>query len=174
MTGYADLEIGLHRRDAENYGVELRFLHPEGNADIRLIGAAPTLVQFDLDRLREVAADADAYGKMLTDGLFANSAVREAFLQARSSAQALDLPLRLSIFIAPSVPELHGLCWETLCDPQDGSHLVIGEHLLFSRYLSSLDWRPVGLQPRADLTALMVETNFDAACDASHLEIEID
>jgi hypothetical protein len=159
MTGYADLEIGLHRRDTENYGVELRFLHPEGDADVRLIGAVPALVQFDLDRLRELAGDADAYGQTLTDSLFANSAVREGFLQARSSAQSLDLPLRLRIFVGPSAPELHGLRWETLRDPQDGSHLVTGEHLLFSRYLSSLDWRPVGLRPRADLAALVVVAN---------------
>jgi hypothetical protein len=159
MTGYADLEIGLHRRDAENYGVELRFIHPQGDADVRLLGAVPAFVQFDLDRLRESAVDADAYGQMLTDSLFANSEVREAFLQARSSAQSLDLPLRLRIFVGPSAPELHGLRWETLRDPQDGSHLVIGEHLLFSRYLSSLDWRPVGLRPRADLAALVVVAN---------------
>jgi hypothetical protein len=165
MTGYADLEIGLHRRDAENYGVELRFIHPEGDADVRLLGAAPALVQFDLDRLREMAVDADAYGQMLTDSLFANAEVREAFLQARSSTQALDLPLRLRIFIGPSAPELHGVRWETLRDPQDGSHLVIGEHVLFSRYLSSLDWRPVGLRPRTDLTALVVVANPEDVAD---------
>jgi hypothetical protein len=165
MTGYADLEIGLHRRDAENYGVELRFLHPEGDADVRLIGAIPALVQFDLDRLRELAGDAEAYGQMLTDSLFANSEVREAFLQARTSAQSLDMPLRLRIFIGPSAPELHRLRWETLRDPQDSSHLVIGEHLLFSRYLSSLDWRPVGLRPKVDLTALVVVANPEDVAD---------
>ena len=165
MSGYADLEIGLHRRDAENYGVELRFIHPEGDADVRLLGAAPALVQFDLDRLRESAVDADAYGQMLTDSLFATAEVREAFLQARSSAQSLDLPLRFRIFIGPSAPELHGLRWETLRDPQDGSYLVIGEHLLFSRYLSSLDWRPVGLRPQSELTALVAVANPEDVAD---------
>ncbi len=156
MTEYADLEIGLHRRDAENYGVELRFIHPQGDADVRLTGGTPALAQFDLDRFRAMALDADAYGEHLTESLFANAEVRAAFLQSRSSAQTLDVPLRMRIFIGPSAPELHSLRWETLRDPQDGSHLVTGEHLLFSRYLSSLDWRPVSLRPRADLKALVV------------------
>jgi len=67
--------------------------------------------------------------------------------------------LRLRLFIGPSAPELHSLHWETLRDPQDGSPLLTGEQVLFSRYLSSLDWRPVRLRPQADLRALVVIAN---------------
>src|SRR3712207_4098220 len=35
----------------------------------------------------------------------------------------------------------------------------MGETVLFSRYLSSYDWRPVQLRPRADLRALVVVAN---------------
>jgi hypothetical protein len=156
MTDYADFEIGLHRRDAENYGVELRFVHPGGDADVRLTGDRPAMVQFDFVRLRELALDSEAYGQFLAESLFADSEVRTAFAQAFSSAQSLDVPLRLRLFVGPSAPELHELLWETLRDPQDGSQLVTSEHVLFSRYLSSLDWRPVGLRPRADLRGLVV------------------
>ncbi|HSR31657.1 MAG TPA: CHAT domain-containing protein, partial [Anaerolineae bacterium] len=159
MTVYAELEIGLHRRDAERYGVELRFIHPGGDADVRLSSDRPAMAQFDLERLRDLTVDADAYGQLLTESLFADPEVKTALAQAYSSTQTLDVPLRLRLFIGPSAPELHGLWWETLRDPQDGSHLVIGEQLLFSRYLSSLDWRPVGLRPRADLRALVVIAN---------------
>ena len=159
MTAYADFEIGLHRRDAEHYGVELRFIHPGGDADVRLTSDRSVTLQFDLGRLREMALDTEAYGQFLAESLFADPDVRTAFAQAISSAQSLDVPLRLRLFIGPSAPELHDLLWETLRDPQDGSPLVTGEHLLFSRYLSSLDWRPVGLRPRADLRALVVVAN---------------
>ena len=37
MTDYADLEIGLHRRDADSYGVELRFSQPKSDAEVRLV-----------------------------------------------------------------------------------------------------------------------------------------
>lgn len=159
MTAYADLEIGLHRRDAGRYGVELRFSHPGGDADIRLTSDGPKMVQFDFDRLNSLTADDEAYGQFLAQSLFVDEQVRTAFAQALSSTQTLDVPLRMRIFIGPSAPELHGVWWETLRDPQDGSHLVTGEHVLFSRYLSSLDWRPVVLHPQSDLRALLVIAN---------------
>jgi hypothetical protein len=49
--------------------------------------------------------------------------------------------------------------WETLQDPQDGSLLLTDEQLYFSRYLSSLDWRPVGVRSKGDLTALVAIAN---------------
>ena len=81
--------------------------------------------------------------------------MQTAFAQARSSAQTLQVPLRLRLFIGPSAPELHSLCWETLRDPQEDAWLLTSEHCLFSRYLSSFDWRPVRLRPQADLHALV-------------------
>jgi hypothetical protein len=159
MTAYADLEIGLHRRDVERYGIELRFSQPESDADVRLVQRGPSLARFDLDQLRALALDDVAYGQLLTEGLFADSAVRTAFAQARSAVQALDASLRLRLFIGPSALELHDLRWETLRDPEDGGALLTGEHLLFSRYLSSLDWRPVSLRPKGDLRALVVIAN---------------
>jgi hypothetical protein len=159
MTPYADLEIGLHRRDADHYGVELRFSHPESDADIRLVRGDPSLVQFDFDRLRELALDPQDCGRLLAQSLFADAAVQTALAQARSTAQSLDVPLRLRLFIAPGAPELHDLRWETLCEPQDGAPLLTGEQILFSRYLSSMDWRPVRLHAQSELRALVAVAN---------------
>ncbi len=159
MSDYADLELGLHRRDAENFAVEMRFNDPQSDTDIRLSRREPLLVQFDLEALRSVASDAAAYGEKLSQSLFAVPEVRTAFGQARSAALAQDRVLRLRLLIGPSAPELHSLRWETLRDPQDGSILVTGEYLLFSRYLSSLDWQPVRRKAKGDLRALVVIAN---------------
>jgi hypothetical protein len=67
--------------------------------------------------------------------------------------------LRLRLLIGPSASELHSLRWETLRDPHSGAPLCTDENVLFSRYLSSLDWRPVRLRPRSDLSALVVIAN---------------
>jgi hypothetical protein len=63
------------------------------------------------------------------------------------------------LLIGPSAPELHSINWEALRHPQTGSPLCTDENILFSRYLSSLDWRPVHLRPKGDLKALVVVAN---------------
>ena len=161
MAGFAELEIGLYRHDSGSTAVEMRFSQPDSDADIRLMRSSgePALIDIDIDQLRALAQDPEAYGKKLGESLFANSAVQSAFKQAWSSAQTLDTPLRLRLLIDFGVPELHAVRWETLRDPQDNTLLFTGEKVLFSRYLSSLDWRPVRLRPQADLTALIVIAN---------------
>ena len=152
MTAFPDLEIGLHRQDVDGYAIELRFSQPASEADVRLA----SLVQFDMDGLRALAFDAAGYGRLLGQSLFADPAVQTLLAQARSQAQTQEVPLRLRLFIGPNAPELHRLRWETLRDPQDGSTFLTSERVLFSRYLSSFDWRPVRLRPQAALRALVV------------------
>ncbi|HSF83852.1 MAG TPA: CHAT domain-containing protein [Anaerolineales bacterium] len=159
MNEYADLEISLHRHDASSYAVEFRFSQPDSDADVRLGVGKPALVQFDIDALNAQIHDPAAYGQALSQSLFADPAIQTAFGQARASAQSLDVPIRLRLLVGPSAPELHRLHWESLRDPQDNSPLFTGENLLFSRYLSSLDWRPVRLRPKADLRALVAVSN---------------
>jgi hypothetical protein len=69
------------------------------------------------------------------------------------------LGLRLRLLIGPSAAELHSLRWETLRDPHSGAPLCTGENVLFSRYLSSLDWRPVRLRARSSLSAVALVAN---------------
>ncbi len=155
MKKYTDLEIGLHRRDAERYQVELRFSRPDSDTDDRLARSGSLFVRFDMARLHSLRLNPIEYGKILGESLFESQEFRAAFEKARTVAQSLEAPLRLRLFIGPNAPELHRLRWETLRGPQEGNCLFTDENLLFSRYLSSFDWRPVRLRPQAELRALV-------------------
>jgi hypothetical protein len=155
---YADLELGLHRVDASSYAVDMRFARPDSDADVRLL-RGQALAAFDLARLRELALDTAAYGALLGEYVLADDAARQGFQQAWSAAQSLDLPLRLRLLIGPSAPELHGLRWETLRLPGLENARLTDERLLFSRYLSAPDWRPVKLRAKGQLRALVVIAN---------------
>jgi hypothetical protein len=159
MTEYADLELGLHRRNAGSYAVEFRYTQPKSEADVRLDQNQPTLASIDLDELGQLVLEPDAYSRKLTASLFGEGGVKFAFGQVRTSAESLNMPLRLRLMIGPSAPELHKVRWETLLDPLDGSPLSTNENLLFSRYLSSSDWRPVRLRAKGDLRALVAVAN---------------
>jgi hypothetical protein len=55
MTDYADLEIGLHRRDSATWRVEIRYCQEGSDADINPSGALT--VDIDPDELRQLADD---------------------------------------------------------------------------------------------------------------------
>lgn len=156
---YADLEITLNRWNADAYRVELRYTQPESDVDIRLAPNVPALARFDRSQLEMLALDPTAYGTLLGANLFGDENVKTAFAQARANAQTQDASLRLRLFIDSAAPELHGLRWETLRDPQDGAWLVISERILFTRYLASQDYRRVKIKPQSDLRALVFIAN---------------
>jgi hypothetical protein len=158
MTEYADLEIGLHRRDAVSYTVEFRYNPPDSDADMRFGDIQEAQVEFDLEDLNQTYV-ASEYGKKLTQTIFGNNSIRDAFEKARANAEGKEATLRIRLVIGPSAPNLHSLHWEALLDAPDGSPLTTNENLLFSRYLSSLDWRPVRLRSKGDLQALVVVAN---------------
>lgn len=153
---YADLEISLVAHETARYRAELRFSLPGSDADTR-----PTetpIVQFDFGALRAAAYDPVQYGQLLGASLL--QAEAGAFIaQARTSAQTANVPLRIRLRLDPRDHELHRLHWETLRDPQTDTPLFTGETVLFSRYLSSLDWRPVRLRSRGALRVLAVAAN---------------
>lgn len=152
-----DLELSLHRRDGDAYSLEMRFGDPTSDVDRTFGGGQP--VRFDPVELRQRAGDAVAYGDYLGSLLLADPAGRSFFDQAVAVSQAQAQPLRIRLAIGPSAPELHSLRWETLRLPGAGSPLLTDETLRFSRYLSSLDWRPANLRPEAELRALVVVAN---------------
>lgn len=157
MSEYADLELGLHRYEAGAYTVELRFSLPGSDADTRLGQGQQILVNLDMQALSEMLPD--EYGQALTDAVFASPELKNAFIQAVSGAQAQDAALRLRLLIGPSAPELHNLRWETLRNPQDNTPISTDQNIVFSRYLASMDWRPVRLKARGALSALAVVAN---------------
>jgi CHAT domain/SIR2-like domain len=153
MTDYADLEIGLHRRDGVTWRSEVRYSQQESDADINLEGAQS--VDIDPRALKELEADTEAYGRALGQALL-GGAVGDAYRQAIAAAQSQGVTLRVRLFVGPSATALHTLRWETMLDPRDGSPLLTDENIVFSRYLSSNDWRPVRLRPKSALRALVV------------------
>lgn len=155
MNEFTDLEIGLHRRSTDTYAVELRCTRPDSDADTSRDGEA----QFDLAALQELANDPAAYGKTLHASLFADPDVLSTFGEVRAISQDKERPLRLRLMIGPSAPELNSLRWETLRDPQTNLSLSTSQNILFTRYLSSMDWRAVRRRPKSDLRALVVIAN---------------
>jgi hypothetical protein len=157
MNQYADLEIGLHYYDEQSYAVETRFSAPGSEVDKRLPGTH--LVQFNFEELRSLVFDPPEYGAKLTQGLFANSLVLAEFASALSTAQSNNAALRLRLVISPRIPELHSLQWETLVNPIDQKPICTNQNILFSRYLSSFDWRPVRPRKKDELKALVAVAN---------------
>ena len=143
MFKYADLELSLRHRDANSYDIDFRYKPPDSAAESHLGNASATI---DLKKLDGLAYDQIAYGKELTDSLFADSKATTAFLQALASAETLGVPIRFRLFIDPGAHILHSLRWETLLNPKDGSQLCTTENLLFSRYVRTPDFRLVRLR----------------------------
>jgi hypothetical protein len=155
----ADLEVGLSRGGDKEWRVELRFSYSEPGtvgADTITPGST-TLEPARLDSLGHGGPRVTGeYGRVLTESLFSDPNVKTEFARARTAASVAGVPLRLRLRIAPSAPELHALRWETLLDPDDGSPLLTNKNVLFSRYLTSTDWRPVPMRLRSELRALIV------------------
>jgi hypothetical protein len=156
MNKYADLEIGLHRREVDTYGVDFRFTQPDSETDVR---PGHGNAQLDIKTLQKFPPGSPEYGQALTNSLFADPEVLSAFTQALASVQTSSATLRLRLLIGPTAPELHSLAWEALRHPQTSAPLCTDENILFSRYLSSQDWRPVHLRPKGELSALVVVAN---------------
>ncbi len=150
---HPDLEVSLYRQDTGVYTIDLRLADPTSEADRRL--NSNTSIRFDDDALRKASQDPAAYGALLGGTLLAEETVRTFFGEALAAAAANDAPLAVRLAINPNAAELHSLRWETLHLPDSDAPLLTGENLRFSRYLSSLDWRPVRLRPQADLRALV-------------------
>jgi hypothetical protein len=122
-------------------------------------GAEPVVVAIDVGALREHLLDPQRYGATLGAALFAHKQVAEMFARADTAALQQGVPLRLRLAIAADAPELQGLRWETIEDPSTGVRLVARQHVLFSRYLGSFDWQPIGLRPQAEMRVLVAIAN---------------
>ncbi len=157
MTDYADLELGMHRYEAGAYVVELRFSQPGSDTDTRL--GQNEQIHFNLDPETLKDLPATEYGQKLNEALFGDANLKSAFIQAVTGAQVQGAGLRLRFLIGPSAPELHAIHWETLLNPQDNTPLATNQNIVISRYMASMDWRPVRLQSRGNLTALAMVAN---------------
>ncbi|MCX6629881.1 MAG: CHAT domain-containing protein [Candidatus Solibacter sp.] len=151
MPTYADLELALRRRGERSYSVDLRYNAPDSDADQRLIADGDGVAEIDVESLRQLEPDWAAYGVALNLAVFTGP-VGHAFSGACRNAQSHNAILRVRLVIEPSAPELHSVHWETM-------PLLASEQIAFSRYLSSMDWRPVKTRPQGSLKALVVVAN---------------
>lgn len=156
LSNFADLEINLALRDETTYIITGRLTLPDSDTDSFFGYETPILFQADPLELADLILTPDEYGKQLAEAFFKDPGMVDLWAKARASAQATGSPLRLRLLISTSAAPLNELYWEALRDPQDGSPLFTGEKVLFSRYLSATDLRPVKLRPKGDLKALLV------------------
>lgn len=149
-----EIEITLHRADP-HYEVEVRFDRSDSEADVAPIRG---VAELNLEALIALNDERAEYGKLLYEGLFSTPRIRQRFELGCALADGSDMPVRLRLYVAPDVPELHALCWEALRDPQ-GNLLVTRERFLFSRFISNEDLRPVQFRAKDELRALVVIAN---------------
>jgi len=160
VAGYAELELGLRCLEQRQYAVELRFVGARSKVEDRVELDRQNTVEINTDDLLVSQVDQVEYGQKLQACLFKNTKIRDAFRRARAQADTDRTPLRMRLSIGPTAPELRGLLWETLRDPEsDAAPLLTGERLLFSRYLNASDWRAVLPQSRTEFSALVVISN---------------
>ncbi len=156
---YADLEISIHRRDEGTYSVDFRLSRPDSD-ETRTDRSEIKQSDLDFDGLADASYDSDEYSRKLTGGFFKSQGVKSYFSSAKSSVLSRDgMGLRLRLFVGSDAPELHPLHWELLRDPDTNFLIATSQDILFSRYLSSLDWRPVRLKPKSEMQALVVVAN---------------
>ena len=152
MGGSAELEVALSRLDGASADAGLRFSPPNSDAEVQMPGGT---VSFDFDALDKLVYDPGKYGRALGSMVLAGE-VAGAVDRARQVAASHGVPLRLRLFLDSEAEQLHRLRWEALRDPRTGECLLTNENLLFSRYLSSVNWSPVGDTPKAGQRAVVV------------------
>jgi hypothetical protein len=151
---YAELEIGLSSLEqAGQYEVELRFDSPKDDAEKTPVRGVAALDPQALLALAD--RPGNEYGLQLAKSLFADEEVRGRFGEFTAAVEAGDELLRVKLFVDRSAPDLHRLRWELLTDPRTGQPFSTSEKILFSRFGTSSDWRPVRLRARSELRALV-------------------
>lgn len=157
-TGTAvDVVIVLDQPDGTPWtSAEVRVEVPGGDSDIRSSwqGIMP-----GLEGLTAASLDPGVHGRELGRWLFGIPELNETLRGARSQDEARQVPLRVRLAIGAGPGLLQDARWETLRDPDDDSPLLTSERVLFSRYLSSKDWRPVEERANRHLRALVVVAN---------------
>ncbi len=155
---YAELEIGLSSLDlAGQYQVELRFDNPSDDAQKTPVRGVAAIDPQALLALAD--SPGNEYGLALARSVFAEDEVRGKYGEFKAAVEGADALLRVKLFVDRSAPELHRLRWELLADPATGLALATSEKILFSRFGSSSDWRPVRLRAKSELRALVAVAN---------------
>jgi hypothetical protein len=158
VNAYAELEIGMHAMQVEAiegdvpYQVELRFTNPNSQAE-RAPKRGSCLINYET--LLTCQSDPQTYGRTLTERVFADATILREYGEVKAAVEAEGLFLRVRLLVGPTAPRLHFLRWEMLSDPDTKAPLTTSEKVLFSRFMTSQDWRGIRLRPKAQLRALI-------------------
>lgn len=161
MSEHAELEVVLRwRRDEDDFDVSLAYDDPRDALDRRDYVDEPLVI--DTDELLDLVADTDEYGRRLGRLLLTDPKIRLFYERALTAAEVRDIPLHLRLLVDPRAPlRYHQIRWEALRDPRTDARVATSDNVLFSRYLSTPDWRPVRLPPWQRLKALVVVADPD-------------
>jgi hypothetical protein len=166
-----DLELSI-RLSGDHYIANMRITQSSNQATPELASHVP--VTLDPTALLALALDPDAYGRALTEQLFADQRLHTAWHRARALADGADLPLRVRLRLAATASDIHALRWETLRDPQTQLPLATDARLRLVRYLDSPDTRPITLGPKPSMNALLVVANPNDLMMYGMAEIDVD
>ena len=161
MTSCVELELTIQPWTENRYALDMKLTLPDSNDETAPLGdAAPVLVDFDMEQLRELQQQPSAYGEMLGTSLLKDPAAAAGLRTGREVAQRSNAPLRLRLNLGggPMSP-LHALRWETLVDPETQTSLGISRSMFLSRFLGSGDLRPIRLRSRSELRVLLAIAN---------------
>jgi SIR2-like domain/CHAT domain len=155
----ADLEFGLvWDYDQGSFDVSLRFTNA---SNVDQVGHPRDPLHIDPETLDELVNDEEAYAATLSGMVFGPEMIRSFYSTAKAAAQTMPVHFRLHI---DGPARYHQLRWELLRDPEQDLPVATSRNVLFSRYLSSPDWRPIPTvqmhEPRA-LVVIANPTNLD-------------
>ncbi len=154
MTEYIDFDLQLSYYDARFTAVVIRVV-PGDKVPKRYEINAP--IQFDFAALREAKGDPAAYGRLLTEQLFASGELGQLLAATREATAAnKDRAVRLRLSVSKTAAPLHEVRWETMRDPANlEAPLLMDENIVFSRNPYTGRGKPVRDEPPADLKALV-------------------
>ena len=152
---YADLEIALRWMENEQaLDVGLRFTLSDQPVDNWAHPTGP--LRIDLQTLADKRNDVDGYAHALTAMVFSTHDIREFYAASCDTAQDRPIHLRLNLSAPPA---LHRIRWELLHDPELDRPVATTDGILFSRYLTSPDFRMLSWKTKPVTRALVVIAN---------------
>ena len=155
MLSFGELELTLGAGVGQGFLADLRF-RPKPDADLQDL-CVDRPVPLDLEALAE-KNHATEYGKLLTQQLFSDTALREAWLRAAATVEATAVRLRIRLRMKPSPGSepLHAIKWESLYDPQIQFRLTQSERISFSRSFPTDSLAPLESLPEKRRKVLAV------------------
>lgn len=130
----------INAGEAQGYTASMLFRGPENTSEVELVFAAPLTI--DQQILRELAIDPQAYGTSLTDQVFNDSRMRQAWARVRGYTEGVNSLLQLRIRLEGGASLLQEIRWELLQAPDSGVPLASS---FYQRSIKSVNFASIAL-----------------------------